>query len=823
MSDKAYGIIILFHLLAGLCAATPVKPSDLKTFHLDNWHYPRNQPELLNFFARGLRAGFNNGFHTLPISTFDDAARAALFLSDGRFVVTGRNSNGSYDDVVVARYWLDGSLDTSFDTDGIAVATFAAGDSHSHALALQGSRIVIAGRRWNGSDFDFGISRFNTDGSPDTTFNGTGHQQVDLGGNDFGRAVGVDGNNRIYVTGFSDAGGSWDYGIVRLLSNGTPDPAFNGNGRLVIGTAGDDFGLGQVVESGNTVTITGSYFNTNDNFVVLRFGTNGAFVGGSQVDVGGGDDIGWAIAQDASQRFLVAGQAVTGTDKDFALARWASDFTFQGSLTTAISTNDDVARAIAITESDEYLLAGNARMATWDFAVARYTNAGALIATFGTGGTITHSIGSGEDLARGLAYQNGKMILVGRSNNGTDLDFAVARLNSTGVLAAAGDGDQHFNVNGIHTVDFNSDTDMAFGLARQTDGKYVLAGFRENGNTASRNFAVVRFNSNGSLDTGFGTGGLQNTDFNGDDDEAQGVAIDSAGRSVVVGFRENGTKTTRNFAIARYRTNGTLDTTFGTGGLVNVDFNGDLDQAYGVAHDFNQRIVVAGFRENGGTNSRDAAIIRLNTNGTLDTSFGTGGRVTLDVSGDDDEWFAVAIDTSNKVLVAGFTENGNTASRDWILARYFTNGVFEGSVTLDLTGGQDEARAVRVDTFGRIVVAGRAANDMGVARYIPTGALDTAFATIGYTTVNTGSTEAAYALALQPNGKIILAGEANNNVLVARLLENGALDTTWAGDGTLTSNPGATDEMWGALVDPDGRIVIGGHSSNNFFIERLWP
>ncbi|MCB0405625.1 MAG: hypothetical protein KDD51_12645 [Bdellovibrionales bacterium] len=824
MSEKTYFLVLLFCLLGASLSADPVRPSELKTFHLDNWCYSRNQPELLSFFARGLRDGFSNGFHTLPISTFDDAARAALFMTDGRFLVAGRNSNGSFDDVVVARYWLDGSLDTSFDTDGIVVATFAAGDAYAHAIALQGSKILITGRRWGFSDYDFGVSRFNSDGSPDTSFNGTGHQQIDLGGNDFSRAIGVDGNNRIVVSGFSDAGGNWNYALVRLLSDGSPDTAFSGDGQAVVGTAGDDFGLGQVIEAGNTVTITGSYPNGNDNFVVLRFGTNGAFLGGAQNDIGGSDDIGWAIAQDASQRFLVAGQAITGTDKDFALARWTSNFTFQGSLTTAITTADDVARAIAITESDEYLLVGSSKGATWDFAAARYANTGALIGSFGAGGTVTHAIGAGEDLARGLAYSNNKMILVGRSNNGTDLDMAVARLNSSGSLAASGDGDQNFSVDGINTADFSADTDQGQAIARQTDGKYVVAGWRENGNTASRNFALARYLTSGALDTTFGTAGLQNTDFNGDDDEAFALSIDSQGRIVLAGFRENGTASTRNFALARYRTNGTLDTAFGTAGLVNVDFAGDDDEAYAVKHDQTQKIVAAGFRENGTASSRDFAMIRLTTTGALDTAFGTGGRVVTDFAGDDDEVFAIAINSNNKILVAGFRENGGGNSRDWILARYSTGGTLETSVLTDVSGGsQDEAYALALDTFGRVYVAGLANNNAAAVRYLSTIAIDTSFGTSGISTVNTGSNEDAFAVLIQANGKVVLGGNAGNDILIARLTPSGALDTTWAGDGSLVTNPGGTDVITGMVLESDGRFTGAGYSSNNFFIERFWP
>ncbi|MEV6050381.1 calcium-binding protein [Streptomyces sp. NPDC052107] len=384
-----------------------------------------------------------------------------------------------------------------------------------------------------------------------------------------------------------------------------------------------------------------------------------------------------------------------------------------GKVTTDFSGNNDFATAaqadgkiIAVGQSD----AGGG---DFDFALARYNLDGSLDTTFGTGGKVTTNFG-GVDGARGVAVQtDGKIVVAGFSNT----DFAVARYNTDGSL------DTTFNGTGAVTTDFGGGEDVAFGVALQADGKIVAAG--STNAFGGLDFALARYNLDGSLDTTFGTGGKVVTDFGtGDNDIANGVVVQTDGKIVAAGSGVSGS--TLDFALARYNTDGSLDTTFGTGGLVTTDFGGDNDQALGVALQNDGKIVAAGFTNAGGTN--DFALARYNTDGSLDTTFGTGGKVITDFGGTIDEAFGVAVQTDGKIVAAGITNAGGTF--DFALARYNTNGSLDttfgtgGKVTTNF-GGSDVARGVTLQTDGKIVAAGSSnaggTTDFALARYLGGG------------------------------------------------------------------------------------------------------
>ncbi|RNL73939.1 hypothetical protein EBF04_29975 [Streptomyces sp. I6] len=209
----------------------------------------------------------------------------------------------------------------------------------------------------------------------------------------------------------------------------------------------------------------------------------------------------------------------------------------------------------------------------------------------------------------------------------------------------------------------------------QADGKIVAAGFSTAGGTSD--FALARYDTNGTLDAAFGTGGLVTTDFGpGSFDQASGVAVQADGKIVAAGLSDTGGL--GDFALARYNTNGTLDAAFGTGGLVTTDFGGSTDQAFGVVLQADGKIVAAGSSTTGGTD--DFALARYDTNGTLDATFGTGGLVTTDFGpGSFDQAFGVAVQADGKIVAAGLSDTGGTD--DFALARY-ENGAAVPSLTI---------------------------------------------------------------------------------------------------------------------------------------------
>jgi uncharacterized delta-60 repeat protein len=361
-------------------------------------------------------------------------------------------------------------------------------------------------------------------------------------------------------------------------------------------------------------------------------------------------------------------------------------------------------------------------------------------------------------------------------------------------------------------------------VAVEPDGKIVAV------SNQGGDFAIVRYNTDGSLDTGFGTNGITKVDFaSGSDDQAFDVAVQSDGKIVVVGS----TLTTTNgddFAIARLNTDGSLDTGFGTGGKVNIDFGGGGtkdDVAHAVAIASNGDIFVVGTATDaGGKNS--VGVARLNPNGTPATGFGNNGHQFLGVfGGTNDEGNGIAIAPDGKVVVAGTT---NTNGNDFAVARLDpTTGQLDttfnttGAKTINFKGtSDDEAFDVAVQSDGKIVVVGKTDVNAGefdaaVARLNTNGSLDTSFDTDGLETVDFGTPgDSANRVLIQPDGKIVLVGNTDGDMAVARLLPaNGALDTTFNGTGKNTSIVGSSFQGNGGALQPNGRIVVAGRSNSS--------
>jgi uncharacterized delta-60 repeat protein len=331
-----------------------------------------------------------------------------------------------------------------------------------------------------------------------------------------------------------------------------------------------------------------------------------------------------------------------------------------GKVTTNFN-GTDAARAMAVQVDGKIVVAGLAAVFGTDFALARYNRDGTLDASFGTGGRVTTDFAGGVDTALSVAIQaDGKIVAAGMATINGISDFALARYNRDGTLDAS------FGTGGTVTTDFAGDRDQANSVVIQpeTDGKIVAAGSATINGISD--FALARYNRDGTLDASFGAGGTVTTDFAGGGDIGRSVAVQSdgkivaAGRAVISGNSD--------FALARYTSNGTLDAGFGTGGTVTTDFAGSVDQAFSVALQKNGNIVAAGQALINGNS--DFALARYTSNGTLDASFGTGGTVTTDFAGSGDQAFSVAVQRDEKIVAAGQAVNGSLAGLDFALARY---------------------------------------------------------------------------------------------------------------------------------------------------------
>lgn len=412
-----------------------------------------------------------------------------------------------------------------------------------------------------------------------------------------------------------------------------------------------------------------------------------------------------------------------------------------------------------------------------DSAAAPPNPAGSLDGSFGSGGKITTDFSGGPDAALSVILQtDGKIVVAGYARVGTGYDFALARHNANGSL------DTSFGTGGKVTTDFGG-RDFGLAMALQSDGKIVVVGYsctppplvvNASCTDSSYKFALARYDANGSLDASFGTLGKVTTDLPGTKEQVLAVVLQPwDGAIVVAGYVFNGSN--YDFALARYNSTGTLDASFGSAGIITTDFASRDDQAIGLALQTDGRIVVSGSTSSGG-GYRDFALARYNGNGTLDTSFGNGGKVTTDFGGGDDAAPSVAVQTDGQIVAAGFAY---TASSDFALARYngwdgsldasFGNG---GKVTTDFKSRDDRARGLALQSDGKIVAVGGAtvlggfpSYDFALARYNSNGTLDSSFGRFGRVTTDFArGNDFAVHVALQPSdGKIVVAGSASTS------------------------------------------------------------
>ena len=334
--------------------------------------------------------------------------------------------------------------------------------------------------------------------------------------------------------------------------------------------------------------------------------------------------------------------------------------------------------------------------------------------------------------------------------------------------AAPGDLDRSFGGDGKVVTNLMVGRDNAEDVAIQANGKIVVVG-RTVGRSSGK-FALVRYRADGDLDASFGGDGVVTTNLAKRESSASAVAIQPDGKIVVVGTA-NVASLSYMFAIARYQRDGTLDDQFGKGGKVRLGFSaGGDDSAADVAIQPDGKIVIVG-----SSYVLDMfALARLDPDGSLDTSFGGDGKVVTSVGPGADSAQAVAIQTDGKIVVAG---------ESWTLSG------FDG---------------------------------IDVVRYDPDGQVDQAFGNDGVATVeltegSDGGGDMARAVAIQPDGKIVVAGDAGGNAEftsrfgLARFDADGTPDATFHGDGKVVTNFTKWDDSASDLIiQADGRIVAAG-------------
>jgi uncharacterized delta-60 repeat protein/uncharacterized repeat protein (TIGR02059 family) len=471
------------------------------------------------------------------------------------------------------------------------------------------------------------------------------------------------------------------------------------------------------------------------------------------------------------------------------------------------------------------------------FNTTRPNTAPTFATVVGTGKVVTDIGTNTSDFGQSVTVQaDGKLVVAGYTTSGGSSNFAVVRYNADGSL------DTSFNAAGATPgkviIDIGTNTnDAAQSVTVQADGKLVVAGNTDSG--GSNNFAVVRYNADGSLDTSFNAAGTTPgklvTDIGANtNDQGGGITVQADGKLVVAGFTNNGDP---DFAVVRYNADGSLDTSFNAAGTTPGKLVTDIgantnDQGRSITVQADGKLVVAGYTNSGGFSN--FCVVRYNADGSLDTSFnatGTPGKLITDIgtnSGDFGQ--SVTVQADGKLVVAGYTNIGGS-NNNFAVVRYNADGSLDtsfnaagtpGKVVIDIgTNTADFGQSVTLQADGKLVVAGYTdsggSNNFAVVRYNADGSLDTSFNATGtpgklITDIGTNSGDFGQSVTVQADGKLVVAGGTNsggsNNFAVVRYNANGSLDTSFGGTatntlgGTVTYNPG------GAAIALDSSVAV---------------
>ncbi len=409
-----------------------------------------------------------------------------------------------------------------------------------------------------------------------------------------------------------------------------------------------------------------------------------------------------------------------------------------GKLLIPVGTDQDSAQAVVVLPDGRLWLAGqhniSATFGSADFALVRLTVSGALDTSFNPTGTAPGKLlldvtGRNDTVSSAVLQSDGKLVVLGTSNNAGNLDMSIVRLNADGSL------DTSFNPSGAKPgsllLAVGGGADRGTSLALQADGSLVLAGTVDVGSSIiTSNFSVVRLSATGTLDTGFNAAGAAPgklvLPFVG---TTAKVLVLADGKLLLAGSTGN-----QDFATVRVNADGTLDTSYNSTGQVIVPVGTGSDRCASAALQADGKVVLVGTSVNG-INNFDISVVRLNADGSLDTSFNGTGKLIFGTGSGNDSASSIIVQSDGKLVITG--------------------------------------------TVG----AGSVSNAIFVARLNTDGSLDTSFNATGLVTQQVGPfRNAGNSVIQQADGKLVVVGESfgtNGDIAVIRLNADGSLDTTF--------------------------------------------
>lgn len=738
----------------------------------------------------------DNGHVEIRLPNFGTIVTMAL-QPDGKIVLGGNvfaGTAGNYD-YLILRCNADGTLDTSFGGgDGIVTTEFEGYQDECNSITIQpDGKIVAAGKETVPGQVVTSshliMTRYNPDGSLDTGFGSSGRviQTLASGYNTWANAVIQEGDGNLLVAGFAN-----QFAVFRYTTNGALDGNF-GSGGIV--TCPGYQAQAITIQSGGIIVgdpamiVAAGIHNVQDQVVLARMNFSGVL----DTNLNG------------------TGSVTIPSLSSSQIAGVAAFNPFRSPKKILISG---------------YLLGG----AGHDFFTAKFNYNGTLDSTFGAGGIAKTDLG-GDDYAYGMVIQPGtKILLAGTSS--TDFynpDFALARYNYTD-----GSLDTTFNGTGILIQNLGNRAAEAHGAAIQADGKIIVAGSCDLGFDSA--VAICRLNPSGDLDTSFGDAGKVISTIGAEHSEADAIALQPDGKIVIAGSAYDDADL-QSVMVARFLPTGILDPSFGTNGFVITPLGTNSSSASAIALQPDGKIVVGGQARPG--SDLDFAVLRYTTNGVLDTTWNGTGEVLTGVGPSDDTLNSLKIQSDGKIIAAGGSYFPPVDK--FTMVRYTTTGTLDssfgsfGRVATEFGSGTlDFASGMALQSDGKMVLVGVDASpalsdeDVAVARYTTSGGLDTTFDGDGKTTTPIGlAYDWGYAAAIQSDNKILVGARtqigSHYKFGAARFLSNGSLDLNYGSGGVTFFDFGTSgDENLDAMtLDSVGRAVMVGQAGNIFGIIRV--
>ncbi len=666
----------------------------------------------------------------------------AILQSDEKILAAGAADYDGNSMAVIVRYNSNGTLDNSFNGTGILAIDFTTGsDDNIDAIELQPDGKIVALVSASAAI----IVRLKTDGSFDSSFNSNG--KYFAAGNFYGRDIKVLSNNQIVVLGQK---GTDDATILKLNSNGTVDSSFG-----VSGYAAVDAG------------VTGKV-----NFNLLSLQTNGKFVlAGSQY-----------FNATAKTDILIARlTATTALDNSFGTA---------GIIQTdpGIAITDEASRMFI--QSDGKIVVGcigqgyDTGFVKYS-SILRYDTSGVPDNSFdGDGKLLINSNKNFVSLGIIEAQPDGKILSGGFYRNKSEYEYALTRLNTNGSF------DNSFGTNGITTINMNNGLDYGGIPLIQSDNNIIFI----SGSVDSISRFVLssaRFDENGNIDNSFGSNGKQftTTGFGGEYENAvNATAIQSNGKLITAGKYFNGF--TYGTVVSRYTSNGIFDNSFGINGSAALSVS-MAEEVKDMLIQPDGKIILSGNIKDL-ISGYDIFLLRLNSTGKPDASFGTNGKVVYSITPTEkDNCLHLALQSDGKILLVSSSADLETAVTSSYLLRFNTNGSIDSSFDDDGKLNCDfRAVYVAVPDDQSIIITGTDNNGSNLVsrRYDTNGAIDNTFNS-GNQLITDFSAEKVIPAGMElfDDNKIVLACNAVNgidgNTGIAIYKSDGTPDASFSSDG----------------------------------------